>query len=42
MVAVVDAGSFGPGNAAGFHEYVDTEQMFYRIFTDLRRRRVIP
>jgi hypothetical protein len=27
---------------AGFHEYVETEQMFYRIFADLRRRRVVP
>ncbi|MGZ0150424.1 SDR family oxidoreductase [Kribbella sp. WER1] len=27
---------------AGFHAYVDTEQMFYRIFADLRTRRVIP
>ena len=27
---------------AGFHEYVDTEQMFYRIFAELRQRRIIP
>lgn len=27
---------------AGFHDFVDTEAMFYRIFEDLRRRRVIP
>jgi hypothetical protein len=27
---------------AGFHEYVETEQMFYDIFTDLRRRHIIP
>lgn len=27
---------------AGFHEHVETEAMFYRIFDDLRRRRVIP
>ncbi|PRX50170.1 nucleoside-diphosphate-sugar epimerase [Prauserella shujinwangii] len=26
----------------GFHEYVDTEEMFLRIFDDLRKRRVIP
>ena len=26
----------------GFHEFVDTEAMFTRIFTDLRRRRIIP
>ncbi len=26
----------------GFHEYVDTEAMFVRLFTDLRRRKVIP
>jgi nucleoside-diphosphate-sugar epimerase len=27
---------------AGFHEYVDTEEMFLRIFQDLRDRRLIP
>jgi hypothetical protein len=27
---------------AGFHDYVQTEEMFLRIFTDLRRRRLIP
>jgi nucleoside-diphosphate-sugar epimerase len=27
---------------AGFHEYVDTEAMFRRIFQDLRDRRLIP
>jgi nucleoside-diphosphate-sugar epimerase len=27
---------------AGFHEYVETEQMFYRLFEQLRRRRIIP
>ncbi|WP_440709932.1 SDR family oxidoreductase [Herbiconiux sp. YIM B11900] len=27
---------------AGFHEYVDTEEMFLRIFRDLRDRRLIP
>ena len=26
----------------GFHEYVDTEQMFYRIFDDLRAQKIIP
>ncbi|KJE19285.1 nucleoside-diphosphate-sugar epimerase, partial [Frankia torreyi] len=26
----------------GFHEYVETETMFYALFDDLRRRRVIP
>lgn len=26
----------------GFHEYVDTEEMFMNIFDDLRRRKVIP
>ncbi|NMO13432.1 SDR family oxidoreductase [Pyxidicoccus fallax] len=26
----------------GFHEYVDTEAMFLRLFADFRRRRVIP
>ncbi|WP_432942883.1 SDR family oxidoreductase [Kribbella sp. CA-253562] len=27
---------------AGFHTYVQTEQMFYRLFEQLRRRRIIP
>ncbi|MDT8912204.1 SDR family oxidoreductase [Amycolatopsis sp. PS_44_ISF1] len=27
---------------AGFHSYVETEQMFYRLFDEFRRRRVIP
>lgn len=27
---------------AGFHEYVETEEMFTRIFQDLRDRRLIP
>ena len=26
----------------GFHEFVDTEKMFYNIFDDLRDRRIIP
>lgn len=26
----------------GFHEFVDTEEMFLKIFADLRRRRIIP
>lgn len=26
----------------GFHDYVDTEAMFFGIFDDLRRRRIIP
>lgn len=36
---------FADGSKArrfGFHEYVDTEAMFLRIFDDFRRRRVIP
>ncbi|MCP3097493.1 SDR family oxidoreductase [Myxococcus sp. K15C18031901] len=36
---------FADGSKArrfGFHEFVDTEAMFLRIFEDLRRRRVIP
>lgn len=36
---------FADGSKArrfGFHEYVDTEQMFYRLFDTLRRERVIP
>ncbi len=27
---------------AGFHEYVDTEEMFLRLFRELRDRRIIP
>lgn len=27
---------------AGFHDYVQTDQMFLEIFADLRRRRIIP
>ncbi|MFI7066382.1 SDR family oxidoreductase [Kribbella sp. NPDC050124] len=27
---------------AGFHEYVATDEMFYGIFAELRRRRIIP
>ncbi|ONI68312.1 NAD-dependent dehydratase [Kribbella sp. ALI-6-A] len=27
---------------AGFHEHVETEQMFYRLFGQLRQRRIIP
>ncbi|NTS30410.1 SDR family oxidoreductase [Phyllobacterium sp. BT25] len=27
---------------AGFHEYVDTEEMFMRVFRDLRDRNIIP
>ncbi|UXN63272.1 SDR family oxidoreductase [Phyllobacterium sp. A18/5-2] len=27
---------------AGFHEYVDTEEMFLRVFSDLRERKIIP
>jgi hypothetical protein len=27
---------------AGFHEYVETEQMFIRIFEQLREQRLIP
>ena len=26
----------------GFHDYVDTEAMFMRLFADFRRRRLIP
>ena len=26
----------------GFHEFVDTEQMFYRLFDELRAKKVIP
>ncbi|MEP7455944.1 SDR family oxidoreductase [Phyllobacterium sp. SB3] len=27
---------------AGFHEYVDTEEMFLRVFDDLKTRKIIP
>ncbi|XAS67661.1 SDR family oxidoreductase [Micrococcaceae bacterium Sec5.7] len=27
---------------AGFHEYIETESMFMKIFTDLREQRIIP
>ncbi len=27
---------------AGFHEYVDTEEMFIRVFNDLKTRKIIP
>jgi hypothetical protein len=30
------------GRRYGFHEHVDTEQMFRRIFDDMRSRSVIP
>jgi nucleoside-diphosphate-sugar epimerase len=36
---------FADGNKlrrAGFHEYVDTEEMFRRVFSDLRERKIIP
>jgi len=36
---------FADGSKArrlGFHEFVDTEQMFLDVFADLRRRKVIP
>jgi len=40
-----DYDMFGDGSKArrfGFHEYVETEAMFMRIFDDLRLRRIIP
>ncbi|RYP58733.1 hypothetical protein DL771_011133 [Monosporascus sp. 5C6A] len=40
-----DYDMFGDGSKArrfGFHEYVETEAMFMRIFDDLRQRRIIP
>jgi nucleoside-diphosphate-sugar epimerase len=36
---------FADGSKArryGFHEYIDTEQMFRNVFDDLRRRKIIP
>ncbi len=40
-----DYDMFGDGSKArrlGFHEFVDTETMFFSIFDDLRRRKLIP
>ena len=40
-----DYDMFGDGSKArrfGFHEYVETEAMFTRIFDDLRQRKIIP
>jgi nucleoside-diphosphate-sugar epimerase len=40
-----DYDMFGDGSKArrfGFHDYVDSEQMFMDIFAELRRRRIIP
>lgn len=40
-----DYDMFADGSKArrfGFHEYVDTEEMFMNIFKDFRRRKVIP
>ncbi|APU15128.1 MULTISPECIES: SDR family oxidoreductase [Actinoalloteichus] len=40
-----DYDMFGDGSKArryGFHEYVQTEQMFMDVFTELRDRRIIP
>ena len=40
-----DYDMFGDGSKArrfGFHEYVETEAMFMRIFDDLRQRKIIP
>ncbi|WP_445670735.1 hypothetical protein [Paenibacillus sp. FSL R5-0914] len=36
---------FADGTTArrlGFHEFVDTEEMFMNIFDDFRKRKVIP
>ncbi len=40
-----DYDMFGDGSKArrfGFHEFIDTEEMFFRIFGNFRERRVIP
>jgi nucleoside-diphosphate-sugar epimerase len=40
-----DYDMFGDGSKArrfGFHDYVETEEMFARTFADLRQRRIIP
>jgi hypothetical protein len=36
---------FGDGSKArrlGFHEFVETEAMLFRLFDDLRHRKLIP
>ena len=36
---------FGDGSKArrlGFHEYIDTEQMFYDLFDELKNKKIIP
>jgi hypothetical protein len=40
-----DYDMFGDGSRArrfGFHEFIDTEAMFFGIFDDLKRRKIIP
>ncbi|MBP6861538.1 MAG: hypothetical protein KBC57_04185 [Neisseriaceae bacterium] len=40
-----DYDMFGDNNKAhlaGFHEFVDTPTMFFRLFDDYRQRRLIP
>jgi hypothetical protein len=40
-----DYDMFGDGSKArrfGFHEFIETEEMFARTFAGLRRRRIIP
>lgn len=40
-----DYDMFGDGSKArrfGFHDYVETEQMFYRLFDEFKARKVIP
>lgn len=32
----------GKARRLGFHDYVDSEEMFFRLFDDLRRHRIIP
>lgn len=32
----------GKARRLGFHDHVDTEEMFMRLFADLRRRKIIP
>lgn len=32
----------GKARRLGFHDYVDSEEMFLRLFADLRRQRIIP
>ena len=32
----------GKARRSGFHEHIDSEEMFFRLFAELRRQRIIP